>query len=115
MCRPIARIQLKAMAVVKNAGLRSLSFLTCSIRSCCRTNMPALVSAKASTEEVVDLVEAARYGELDSLQQFIAQYGSEQIADSVDEFGLTPLHMAAANGHAGPSSFSRFCLRTLRF
>lgn len=69
--------------------------------------LPETTTATPSTEEILDLVEAARYGELDTLQDFIARYGSSPIREAVDEHGLTPLHMASANGHEGLSSLTR--------
>lgn len=46
-----------------------------------------------------DLLDCARYGELEELQTGLAQSSAQAVASIVDENGNTLLHMAAANGH----------------
>ncbi|KAF9405437.1 hypothetical protein BGZ94_003543 [Podila epigama] len=54
------------------------------------------------TELLEELIECARYGELEEIQAVVATSGPEkakQLLSHQGEFGKTPLHMAAANGH----------------
>ncbi|KAG5219688.1 cytoplasmic protein [Salix suchowensis] len=50
-------------------------------------------------EEKEDLLLACRYGDLQDVQQFIAQFGAEILASIQDDNANTVLHMACANGH----------------
>lgn len=51
-----------------------------------------------SPKEIVDF---ARYGEMDIIEELVRSNLSSKFKTSVDERGNTPLHMAAANGHLG--------------
>lgn len=51
----------------------------------------------AAAEAVEQLLECARYGELDEVRQLLA---GGLAADAADDFGRTALFFAAANGHA---------------
>lgn len=54
-----------------------------------------------SEEELEDIILSARYGELDEIEQFVANFGIQHLVDARDDRGNGCLHMAAANGHNG--------------
>lgn len=53
----------------------------------------------ASAEEIENVLDACRYGDLDDVHAFLSAHGPAALAGARDERGNTPLHMAAANGH----------------
>jgi hypothetical protein len=56
------------------------------------------------SEELDELMACARYGELKEIQDQVKASGLEKIQRLLlhkGEYGRTPLHMAAANNHAG--------------
>ncbi|KAF9915110.1 hypothetical protein BX616_006871 [Lobosporangium transversale] len=53
-------------------------------------------------ESLEELIECARYGELEEIQGMVKSLGPEKaktVLSQQSEYGKTPLHMAAANGH----------------
>jgi len=48
-----------------------------------------------------DLLLAARYGDLEDVQAFVAKHGVTAMADIRDKNGNSILHMVCANGHLG--------------
>ena len=46
-----------------------------------------------------DIIDAARYNELEELQEILASPHARQLINAQDERGSTALHMAAANGN----------------
>ncbi|KAF9379874.1 hypothetical protein CPB97_008706 [Podila verticillata] len=65
------------------------------------TQQLASLSVQES-ELLEELIECARYGELEEIQAVVTTSGPEkakQLLAHQGEFGKTPLHMAAANGH----------------
>lgn len=66
---------------------------------------------KPTADELDDIILSARYGELDEIEQFVAKYGINSVADAVDERGNGCLHMAAANGHIGTCVLALGCER----
>ena len=67
--------------------------------------MPGLAATHPSAEDYEDFVLHARYGDLADLQSWLANFGREAAAVACDENDNTALHMAAANGHEGLSTF----------
>jgi len=68
------------------------------------------IAQKMSTLSVKDqdhleeLIESARYGELEEIQAVVEAQGLEKakvLLSHQGDYGKTPLHMAAANGHLG--------------
>lgn len=68
------------------------------------------IAQKMSTLSVQDqdhleeLIESARYGELEEIQAVVEAKGLEKakgLLSHQGDYGKTPLHMAAANGHLG--------------
>ncbi|KAG0356287.1 hypothetical protein BGZ54_000779 [Gamsiella multidivaricata] len=54
------------------------------------------------SEHLEELIECARYGELEEIQAVVESSGPEKakvLLSHQGEYGKTPLHMAAANGH----------------
>ncbi|KAF9955535.1 hypothetical protein BGZ72_003647 [Mortierella alpina] len=54
------------------------------------------------SEHLEELIECARYGELEEIQAVVQTSGLEKakvLLSHQGEYGKTPLHMAAANGH----------------
>lgn len=51
-----------------------------------------------------EIVDFARYGEIDIIEELVRSNLSHKFTTSVDERGNTSLHMAAANGHLGNMS-----------
>ncbi|KAG0370563.1 hypothetical protein BGX24_001985 [Mortierella sp. AD032] len=54
------------------------------------------------SEHLEELIECARYGELEEIQAVVQTSGSEKakvLLSHKGDYGKTPLHMAAANGH----------------
>ncbi|KAF9205759.1 hypothetical protein BGZ49_003560, partial [Haplosporangium sp. Z 27] len=54
------------------------------------------------TEHLEELIECARYGELEEIQAVVESSGPEKakvLLSHQGEYGKTPLHMASANGH----------------
>ncbi|KAF9927548.1 hypothetical protein FBU30_003094 [Linnemannia zychae] len=54
------------------------------------------------SEHLEELIECARYGELEEIQTVVQTSGPEKaklLLSHKGEYGKTPLHMAAANGH----------------
>lgn len=67
------------------------------------TQQLASLSVQES-ELLEELIECARYGELEEIQAVVTTSGPEKAKHLLahqGEFGKTPLHMAAANGHLG--------------
>ena len=52
-------------------------------------------------EDKEDVLLAARYGDIDDIRQFVAQFGSQALSDIRDENDNSVLHMACGNGHLG--------------
>ncbi|KAK5814632.1 ankyrin repeat-containing domain protein, partial [Linnemannia elongata] len=53
-------------------------------------------------EHLEELIECARYGELEEIQAVVQTSGPEKakvLLSHKGDYGKTPLHMAAANGH----------------
>ncbi|KAG0251738.1 hypothetical protein BG011_007418 [Mortierella polycephala] len=53
-------------------------------------------------EHLEELIECARYGELEEIQAVVESSGAEKakmLLSHQGDYGKTPLHMAAANGH----------------
>ncbi|KAF9190959.1 hypothetical protein BGZ50_009743 [Haplosporangium sp. Z 11] len=53
-------------------------------------------------EHLEELIECARYGELEEIQAVVESSGAEKakmLLSQQGDYGKTPLHMAAANGH----------------
>jgi ankyrin repeat protein len=61
-------------------------------------------STKPSAEESDEFLLSCRYGELEEVQAYIAQFGDEAMVEARDNRGNTALHMCCANGHIGESS-----------
>lgn len=61
-----------------------------------------------SPKEIVDF---ARYGEMDIIEELVRSNLSLKFKSSVDERGNTPLHMAAANGHLGKYLFFNLTIK----
>ena len=57
----------------------------------------AQVADLTRQEAAEELLECARYGEVDTVRAILAKY--PDVVDTRDESGSTPLHKAAANGH----------------
>ncbi|EJD47015.1 ankyrin [Auricularia subglabra TFB-10046 SS5] len=55
--------------------------------------------ATPSADELENVLEACRYGELDELKDFVNKFGPQPLGETRDANGNTVLHMAAANGH----------------
>ncbi|KAM0756061.1 hypothetical protein T439DRAFT_320751 [Meredithblackwellia eburnea MCA 4105] len=58
--------------------------------------------ATPTAEELEELIQCARYGEqedLDDMVTFVAKYGNDYLATAKDDRGNSCLHMACANGH----------------
>ncbi|KDQ28374.1 hypothetical protein PLEOSDRAFT_1077239 [Pleurotus ostreatus PC15] len=55
--------------------------------------------AAPNDEEKEDLLLACRYGDLQDVQQFVAQFRAEGLASIQDDNANTVLHMACGNGH----------------
>lgn len=56
------------------------------------------------SEHLEELIECARYGELEEIQAVVQTSGPEKakvLLSHKGDYGKTPLHMAAANGHLG--------------
>uniref|UniRef100_A0A0D9X2F9 Uncharacterized protein n=1 Tax=Leersia perrieri TaxID=77586 RepID=A0A0D9X2F9_9ORYZ len=53
-------------------------------------------AAEASAEQAQDLIDAARY---DDMEEVVALFSAGVPLDSTDSQGRTALHMASANGH----------------
>ncbi|KAF9909436.1 hypothetical protein EC991_008575 [Linnemannia zychae] len=54
------------------------------------------------SEHLEELIECARYGELEEIQAVVQTSGNEKakvLLSHKGDYGKTPLHMAAANGH----------------
>ncbi|KAF9175612.1 hypothetical protein BGX21_006859 [Mortierella sp. AD011] len=54
------------------------------------------------SEHLEELIECARYGELEEIQAVVESSGPEKakiLLSHQGEYGKTPLHMASANGH----------------
>ncbi|KAG9066924.1 hypothetical protein KI688_012836 [Linnemannia hyalina] len=54
------------------------------------------------SEHLEELIESARYGELEEIQAVVQTSGPEKakvLLSHKGDYGKTPLHMAAANGH----------------
>lgn len=64
--------------------------------------------AAPNDEEKEDLLLACRYGDLQDVQQFVAQFGAETLACIQDDNANTVLHMACGNGHLGECCNPRF-------
>ncbi|CAI2187073.1 18297_t:CDS:2 [Funneliformis geosporum] len=61
--------------------------------------MPIVDIQTTHSEELIDeVIEYARYGELEELKTIMNLYPATCL-ESKDEFGNTALHMASANGH----------------
>lgn len=61
--------------------------------------------ATPTQDDYEELILSCRYGDLEDVESFISQFGVDHLATARDEHGNTILHMAAANGHTGMSSF----------
>ena len=59
-----------------------------------------------SQEDQEELLLSCRYGDLEDVQAFVANYGPRPLSDAQDEHGNTVLHMACGNGHVGEQFFS---------
>lgn len=57
----------------------------------------AQVADLSRQEAAEELLECARYGEVDAIRAILTKY--PDVVDTVDESGSTALHKAAANGH----------------
>lgn len=57
--------------------------------------------AKATQEELDDILLSCRFGELDEVKEFAQKYGYEPFAEVRDDRGNTALHMICGNGHVG--------------
>ncbi|KAJ7686065.1 ankyrin [Mycena rosella] len=53
-----------------------------------------------TTDEKDEFLLSCRYGDLDDVKQFVAQFGSDAAAEIRDDNGNTALHMLCGNGHA---------------
>ncbi|KAF9100383.1 hypothetical protein BGX27_000416 [Mortierella sp. AM989] len=65
------------------------------------TNDMSALSVQDS-EHLEELIESARYGELEEIQAVVESSGPEKakvLLSHQGEYGKTPLHMASANGH----------------
>ncbi|KAJ7099327.1 ankyrin repeat-containing domain protein [Mycena belliarum] len=56
--------------------------------------------ASPTTDEKDDFLLSCRYGDLDDVKQFVAQFGTAAAAEATDDNGNTALHMLCGNGHA---------------
>jgi uncharacterized protein len=54
-----------------------------------------------SDDDKDDLLLACRYGDLEDVQTFVTDHGSEVLNEIRDDNGNTVLHMVCANGHTG--------------
>lgn len=54
-----------------------------------------------TTDEQEEFLLSCRYGDLDDVKQFVAQFGVEAAAEVRDDNGNTALHMLCGNGHTG--------------
>lgn len=55
-----------------------------------------------SIDQVCDeMLECARYGELDDLRTLVEQHGQEYLTIARTDSGNSLMHYAAANGHEG--------------
>lgn len=48
-----------------------------------------------------ELLLSCRYGDLEDVQQFVHNFGSDWLSEVRDEHGNTVLHMICGNGHTG--------------
>ncbi|KAJ7921438.1 hypothetical protein B0H13DRAFT_149162, partial [Mycena leptocephala] len=52
-----------------------------------------------TTDEQEEFLLSCRYGDLDDVKQFVAQFGVEAAAEVRDDNRNTALHMLCGNGH----------------
>ncbi|RDB25133.1 Ankyrin repeat-containing protein P16F5.05c [Hypsizygus marmoreus] len=55
--------------------------------------------AALTDDDKEDVLLAGRYGDLDDIQQFVAKFGAEPLADIRDDNENCILHMVCGNGH----------------
>lgn len=60
--------------------------------------LTAQVADLSREEAAQEILECARYGEVDAVRAILARFPHD-VVDTTDESGSTPLHKAAANGH----------------
>jgi len=100
------KVEEKEEEITEHAGGRNASIAPAAVAS--TTDMEGPVAAVAiepptisTAEAESELIECARYGELDELQDILASHGAMSVdAHSGEQAGQnTALHMASANGH----------------
>lgn len=57
------------------------------------------MAAVPTDDEKEDVLFSCRYGELEGVQGFVSNFGSEILASIQDDNGNNVLHMASGNGH----------------
>lgn len=75
-----------------------------ALRSATQKMTDNITSSSAKSpqpEELEDLLLSCRYGDIEDVQAFVKEYGSESLVTARDDRGNTVLHMCCGNGHAG--------------
>lgn len=54
-----------------------------------------------SVDDNDELLLSCRYGDIEEIQQFVEQFGSDSLSTVRDDNGNCVLHMVCGNGHTG--------------